>query len=35
VPWVIWFVLAMLAALMLVLFVPEVALFLPRLLGDV
>ena len=34
VPWVIWFVLAMLAALVLVLFVPEVALFLPRLLGD-
>ncbi|GIX11289.1 MAG: C4-dicarboxylate ABC transporter [Elioraea sp.] len=35
VPWVIWFVLAMLAVLLLVLFVPEVALFLPRLLGDV
>jgi TRAP-type C4-dicarboxylate transport system permease large subunit len=35
VPWVIWFVLAMLAVLLLVLFVPEIALFLPRLLGDV
>lgn len=34
VPWIIWFVLAMGAALMLVAFVPEVALFLPRLLGD-
>lgn len=34
VPWVIWFVLAMLGALMLVLFIPELALFLPRLLGD-
>lgn len=34
VPWVIWFVLAMGAALMLVAFVPEVALFLPRLFGD-
>lgn len=33
-PWVIWFVLAMLAALMLVTFVPEIALFLPRLMGD-
>ncbi len=34
VPWVIWFVLAMSAALMLVAFVPEVALFLPRFFGD-
>lgn len=34
VPWVIWFVLAMASALLLVAFVPEVALFLPRLLGD-
>jgi tripartite ATP-independent transporter DctM subunit len=34
VPWVIWFVLAMGATLMLVAFVPEVALFLPRLFGD-
>jgi C4-dicarboxylate transporter DctM subunit len=34
VPWVIWFVLAMLGALLLVLFIPELALFLPRLLGD-
>lgn len=34
VPWVIWFVLAMLAALLLVTFVPEIALFLPRMLGD-
>lgn len=33
-PWVLWFVLAMLAALMLVTFAPEVALFLPRMLGD-
>ncbi|WP_372619636.1 TRAP transporter large permease [Falsiroseomonas sp.] len=34
VPWVMWFVLAMGTALMLVTFVPELALFLPRLLGD-
>lgn len=34
VPWVIWFVAAMTAALLLVAFVPEVALFLPRLFGD-
>jgi C4-dicarboxylate transporter, DctM subunit len=34
VPWVIWFVLAMLAALLLVTFVPEIALFLPRRTGD-
>ena len=34
VPWVLWFVLANLMALLLVTFVPEVALFLPRLLGD-
>jgi len=34
IPWVIWFVLAMTGALMLVTFVPELALFLPRLLGD-
>jgi tripartite ATP-independent transporter DctM subunit len=34
VPWVIWFVAAMTAALLLVTFVPEVALFLPRLFGD-
>lgn len=34
VPWVIWFVLAISTALMLVAFVPEVALFLPRLFGD-
>ncbi|QXM25536.1 TRAP transporter large permease [Elioraea tepida] len=34
VPWVVWFVAAMAAALLLVAFVPEVALFLPRLLGD-
>jgi len=33
-PWVIWFVLAMICALLLVAFVPELALFLPRLLGD-
>jgi tripartite ATP-independent transporter DctM subunit len=34
IPWVIWFVAAMTAALLLVTFVPEVALFLPRLFGD-
>lgn len=34
VPWVIWFVLSMLLALLLVTFVPEIALFLPRMLGD-
>lgn len=34
VPWVTWFVLSMLAALLLVTFVPEIALFLPRRLGD-
>lgn len=33
VPWVLWLVLAMLAALLLVTFVPEIALFLPRSLG--
>jgi tripartite ATP-independent transporter DctM subunit len=33
VPWVIWFVLAMTGALLLVTFVPELALFLPRLTG--
>ncbi len=34
VPWVMWFVLSMLLALMLVTFVPDIALFLPRMLGD-
>jgi tripartite ATP-independent transporter DctM subunit len=34
VPWVMWFVLSMLLALLLVTFVPELALFLPRRLGD-
>jgi TRAP-type C4-dicarboxylate transport system permease large subunit len=34
IPWVVWFVLAMLGAMLLVTFVPETALFLPRLLGD-
>ena len=34
VPWVLWFVVAMTTALLLVSFVPELALFLPRLLGD-
>lgn len=34
VPWVIWFVLAMTAALLLVTFVPELALFLPRHFGE-
>lgn len=34
VPWVLWFVLANLVALLLVTFIPEIALFLPRLLGD-
>ena len=33
VPWVIWFVLSMTAAMLLVIFVPELALFLPRLSG--
>ncbi len=34
VPWVMWFVLSMLLALLLVTFVPDIALFLPRMLGD-
>jgi tripartite ATP-independent transporter DctM subunit len=34
VPWVIWFVLSMLLALLLVTFVPGIALFLPRWMGD-
>jgi C4-dicarboxylate transporter DctM subunit len=34
IPWVIWFVLAMTGAMLLVIFVPEIALFLPRMLGD-
>jgi tripartite ATP-independent transporter DctM subunit len=34
VPWVMWMVAAMAAALLLVGLAPEVALFLPRLLGD-
>jgi tripartite ATP-independent transporter DctM subunit len=34
VPWVLWFVLANVVALLLVTFIPEIALFLPRLLGD-
>jgi tripartite ATP-independent transporter DctM subunit len=34
VPWVMWFVLSMLCALLLVTFLPEVALFVPRRLGD-
>jgi C4-dicarboxylate transporter DctM subunit len=34
VPWVIWFVLSMALALLLVTFVPEIALFLPRWMGD-
>lgn len=34
VPWVLWFVLANVVALLLVTFVPEIVLFLPRLLGD-
>jgi C4-dicarboxylate transporter DctM subunit len=33
-PWAMWFVLANIVALMLVTFIPEIALFLPRLLGD-
>lgn len=33
IPWVIWFVLAMVGAMMLVIFIPELALFLPRLMG--
>jgi len=31
---VIWFVLSMLLALLLVTFVPDIALFLPRWMGD-
>lgn len=34
VPWVVWFVLAMMGALLLVLFIPDLALALPRALGD-
>lgn len=34
VPWVIWFVLSMTAALLLITFVPELVLFLPRLAGE-
>lgn len=34
VPWVIWFVLSMLLALLLVTFVPGIALILPRWMGD-
>jgi C4-dicarboxylate transporter, DctM subunit len=34
VPWVMWFVLSMLLALLLVTFVPDIALFLPRWMGD-
>ena len=33
IPWVMWFVAAMLGSLMLVTFIPELALFLPRLTG--
>ncbi|MEN9847916.1 MAG: hypothetical protein RL368_656 [Pseudomonadota bacterium] len=33
VPWVIWMVVSMMASLLLVTFVPELALFLPRYLG--
>ncbi|WP_426956065.1 TRAP transporter large permease [Muricoccus radiodurans] len=33
IPWVLWFVAAMTGALLLVTFVPELALFLPRLTG--
>jgi tripartite ATP-independent transporter DctM subunit len=34
VPWVIWFVLSMTAALLLITFVPEIVLFLPRMMGE-
>ncbi len=34
VPWVMWFVLSMLLALLLVTLVPDIALFLPRWMGD-
>jgi TRAP-type C4-dicarboxylate transport system permease large subunit len=34
VPWVIWFVLSMLTALLLITFVPELVLFLPRVMGE-
>jgi TRAP-type C4-dicarboxylate transport system permease large subunit len=33
IPWVIWMVVAMGGALVLVTYVPEIALFLPRLTG--
>jgi TRAP-type C4-dicarboxylate transport system permease large subunit len=34
VPWIVWFVGAMIVALMLVTFVPDIALFLPRLMAS-
>jgi len=34
IPWVIWFVLSMLAVLLLITFVPELVLFLPRRMGE-
>ena len=34
VPWVVWFVLSMLTALLLITFVPDLVLFLPRMLGE-
>jgi TRAP-type C4-dicarboxylate transport system permease large subunit len=33
IPWVMWFVAAMLGSLLLVTFIPELALFLPRMTG--
>jgi TRAP-type C4-dicarboxylate transport system permease large subunit len=34
VPWVAWFVGSMIVALLLVAFVPDIALFLPRLMAS-
>jgi tripartite ATP-independent transporter DctM subunit len=34
IPWVIWFVLSMTAALLLITFVPDLVLFLPRMMGE-
>jgi tripartite ATP-independent transporter DctM subunit len=33
-PWVIWFVLSMVTALLLIIFMPDLVLFLPRMMGE-
>jgi TRAP-type C4-dicarboxylate transport system permease large subunit len=33
-PWIVWFVGSMIVALLLVTFIPDIALFLPRLLAQ-